>query len=40
MFNDGIFAIVMTLLVLEIAVPRLTPSEVAAGELSNQLLEL
>jgi uncharacterized membrane protein len=38
--TDGIFAIVMTLLVLEITVPQLTHSEVAAGELPNQLLEL
>jgi len=38
--TDGIFAIVMTLLVLEIAVPRLTHSEVIAGELLRQLLEL
>jgi hypothetical protein len=30
----------MTLLVLEIAVPQLTHSEVAAGELSKQLFEL
>jgi uncharacterized membrane protein len=40
MLTDGIFAIVMTLLVLEIAVPQLTHSEVAAGELPKQLLEL
>jgi TMEM175 potassium channel family protein len=40
MLTDGLFAIVMTLLVLEIAVPQLTHSEVAAGELPRQLLEL
>ena len=40
MLTDGIFAIVMTLLVLEIAVPQLTHSEVAAGELPKRLLEL
>lgn len=40
MLTDGIFAIVMTLLVLEIAVPQLTHSEAAAGELPKQLLEL
>ena len=33
MLTDGIFAIVMTLLVLEIAVPQLTHPQVAAGEL-------
>jgi uncharacterized membrane protein len=38
--TDGIFAIVMTLLVLEIVVPQLTHSEVAAGELPKRLLEL
>lgn len=38
--TDGVYAIVMTLLVLEIAVPQLTHSEVAAGELSKQLFEL
>jgi uncharacterized membrane protein len=38
--TDGVFAIVMTLLVLEIAVPQLTHSEAAAGELLRQLLEL
>lgn len=38
--TDGIFAIVMTLLVLEIAVPQLTHSEVATGELPKRLLEL
>jgi TMEM175 potassium channel family protein len=38
--TDGIFAIVMTLLVLEVAVPQLTHSEAAAGELTIQLLEL
>jgi uncharacterized membrane protein len=38
--TDGIFAIVMTLLVLEITVPQLTHSEVAAGELPKRLLEL
>jgi uncharacterized membrane protein len=38
--TDGIFAIVMTLLVLEIAVPHLTQSEVIAGELTKQLLDL
>ena len=37
---DGVYAIVMTLLVLEIAVPQLTHSEVAAGELPERLLEL
>ncbi|HZC47502.1 MAG TPA: TMEM175 family protein [Nitrososphaeraceae archaeon] len=37
--TDGVFAIVMTLLVLEIAVPQLSHSE-AAIELSKQLLEL
>ena len=40
MLTDGIFAIVMTLIVLEIAVPQLTHSEVAAGELPKRLLEL
>lgn len=40
MLTDGIFAIVMTLLVLEIAVPQLTHSEAAAGELPKQLFEL
>jgi uncharacterized membrane protein len=40
MLTDGIFAIVMTLLVLEIAVPQLTHPEVAAGELPKRLLEL
>ena len=40
MLTDGIFAIVMTLLVLEIAVPQLTHSEVAAGETPKRLLEL
>ena len=38
--TDGIFAIVMTLLVLEITVPNLTHSELIAGELSKRLLEL
>jgi uncharacterized membrane protein len=38
--TDGVFAIVMTLLVLEIAVPQLTHSEATAGELLRQLLEL
>jgi uncharacterized membrane protein len=38
--TDGIFAIVMTLLVLEVAVPQLTDSEAASGELPKQLLEL
>jgi uncharacterized membrane protein len=37
--TDGVFAIVMTLLVLEITVPYLSHSEVAS-ELPNQLLEL
>jgi uncharacterized membrane protein len=37
--TDGVFAIVMTLLVLEIAVPPLSHSE-AASELPKQLLEL
>jgi uncharacterized membrane protein len=37
--TDGVFAIVMTLLVLEIAVPQLSHSE-AATELPKQLLEL
>jgi hypothetical protein len=37
--TDGVYAIVMTLLVLEIAVPQLTHSEVAAGELSKKLFE-
>jgi uncharacterized membrane protein len=37
--TDGVFAIVMTLLVLEIAVPQLSHSEVAA-ELTKELLEL
>ena len=37
--TDGVFAIVMTLLVLEIAVPQLSHSE-AAIELPKQLLEL
>jgi uncharacterized membrane protein len=37
--TDGVFAIVMTLLVLEIAVPQLSNSEVAA-ELTKELLEL
>jgi uncharacterized membrane protein len=40
MLTDGIFAIVMTLLVLEIAVPQVTHSEAVAGELSKRLLEL
>jgi uncharacterized membrane protein len=42
MLTDGVFAIVMTLLVLEITVPQLSHSEVAevASELPNQLLEL
>jgi uncharacterized membrane protein len=40
MLTDGTFAIVMTLLVLEVAVPQLTHSEVAAGELPKRLLEL
>jgi TMEM175 potassium channel family protein len=40
MLTDGIFAIVMTLLVLEIAVPQLTHPQVAAGELPKRLLEL
>jgi uncharacterized membrane protein len=38
--TDGVFAIVMTLLVLEIAVPQLTHSEATAVELLRQLLEL
>jgi len=38
--TDGLFAIVMTLLVLEITVPQLTHSEVVAGELPKRLLEL
>jgi uncharacterized membrane protein len=38
--TDGVYAIVMTLLVLEITVPELTHSEVAAGELPKTLLEL
>jgi uncharacterized membrane protein len=38
--TDGVYAIVMTLLVLEIAVPQLTHSEAAAGELLKQLFEL
>jgi len=37
--TDGVFAIVMTLLVVEIAVPQLSHSE-AAIELPKQLLEL
>ena len=37
--TDGVFAIVMTLLVLEIAVPQLSHSE-AANELPKRLLEL
>jgi uncharacterized membrane protein len=37
--TDGVFAIVMTLLVLEIAVPQLSHSEVAV-ELTKELLEL
>jgi uncharacterized membrane protein len=40
MLTDGIFAIVMTLLVLEIAVPQLTHSEATTGELLRQLIEL
>jgi uncharacterized membrane protein len=40
MLTDGLFAIVMTLLVLEITVPQLTHSEVAAGELPRRLLTL
>ena len=39
MLTDGVFAIVMTLLVLEIAVPQLSHSEVAT-ELPKQLVEL
>jgi uncharacterized membrane protein len=38
--TDGVFAIFMTLLVLEITVPQLTHSEAIAGELLRQLLEL
>jgi uncharacterized membrane protein len=38
--TDGVFAIVMTLLVLEIAVPQLTHSEASSGELVKRLLEL
>jgi uncharacterized membrane protein len=37
---DGVYAIVMTLLVLEIGVPQLTHSDVAAGELPRRLLDL
>jgi uncharacterized membrane protein len=37
--TDGVFAIVMTILVLEITVPQITHSE-ATNELSKQLLEL
>ena len=37
--TDGVFAIVMTLLVLEIAVPQLSHSE-EANELPKRLLEL
>jgi uncharacterized membrane protein len=37
--TDGVYAIVMTLLVLEIAVPQLSHSE-AASELPRQLIEL
>ena len=40
MLTDGIFAIVMTLLVLEITVPQLAHSEVVAGELPKRLFEL
>ena len=40
MLTDGLFAIVMTLLVLEIAVPQLTHSEVVGGELPKRLIEL
>jgi len=39
MLTDGVFAIVMTLLVLEITVPQLSHSEVAS-KLPNQLFEL
>ena len=39
MLTDGVFAIVMTLLVLEIAVPQLSHSEVST-ELPRQLFEL
>jgi uncharacterized membrane protein len=38
--TDGVFAIVMTLLVLEIAVPQLTHPEATTGDLLRQLLEL
>lgn len=38
--TDGIFAIVMTILVLDIAVPQLTHTEVLAGELAKRLLDL
>jgi uncharacterized membrane protein len=39
MLTDGVFAIVMTLLVLELVVPQLSHSEVAT-ELPKHLLEL
>ena len=39
-FSDGVFAIAITLLVLTIAVPELTPEALNRGELLQRLIEL
>lgn len=40
LFSDAVFAIAITLLILEIRVPELSPEALAHGELSHALIEL